>query len=293
MAITQNVILLKLGMEGEAVELWQYFLIGQQFPVTSATGKFDNQTLQATKLFQADNNLGADGVVGKKCYETAIAKGFVLTDDFVVKSTATTTSSTTGTTTNNSQQKTNNLVQTDEFPPLPTFRCMPPEEIVKTFGEIVLLDAAGTPTRSEKWYNDNITTLNIPQLNKIVNPNGKLQTWGHNKGDILFNKKVAKQMTGLWEAWEKAGLLKFVIEWSNSYSFRFIRGSSVNYSTHAFGISFDINVQWNKLGMPPAATGAQGCLRELVPLANQFGFFWGGHYRNRKDGMHFEIAKVL
>jgi hypothetical protein len=38
--------------------------------------------------------------------------------------------------------------------------------------------------------------------------------------------------------------------------------------------------------------GEHGCLLELVPIANEHGFYWGGHF-SRKDGMHFEIAKIL
>jgi hypothetical protein len=35
-------------------------------------------------------------------------------------------------------------------------------------------------------------------------------------------------------------------------------------------------------------------VRELVPIANAFGFYWGGHFgAGRVDGMHFEVAKVL
>ncbi|MGH8628263.1 MAG: M15 family metallopeptidase [Gammaproteobacteria bacterium] len=30
----------------------------------------------------------------------------------------------------------------------------------------------------------------------------------------------------------------------------------------------------------------------MVPIANAFGFFWGGHF-SRRDGMHFEVARVL
>ncbi|MBP0575977.1 M15 family metallopeptidase [Mycobacterium tuberculosis] len=39
--------------------------------------------------------------------------------------------------------------------------------------------------------------------------------------------------------------------------------------------------------------GAKGCVRELVPIANRFGFYWGGHFSTRADGMHFEVAKLL
>ncbi|MBP0649891.1 M15 family metallopeptidase, partial [Mycobacterium tuberculosis] len=57
--------------------------------------------------------------------------------------------------------------------------------------------------------------------------------------------------------------------------------------------AFDINAEWNPLGVEPAAMGAKGCVRELVPIANRFGFYWGGHFSTRADGMHFEVAKLL
>jgi hypothetical protein len=38
--------------------------------------------------------------------------------------------------------------------------------------------------------------------------------------------------------------------------------------------------------------GARGCLRELVEIANGLGFYWGGHFSGRPDGMHFELAEL-
>ena len=32
--------------------------------------------------------------------------------------------------------------------------------------------------------------------------------------------------------------------------------------------------------------------KQLVPLANKHGFYWGGHFESRPDGMHFEMAEV-
>ena len=49
----------------------------------------------------------------------------------------------------------------------------------------------------------------------------------------------------------------------------------------------------NGLGKKPAMIGEIGCVRELVPIANECGFYWGGHFDKRKDGMHFEIAKII
>ncbi len=65
---------------------------------------------------------------------------------------------------------------------------------------------------------------------------------------------------------------------------------------HAYGAAFDINVQWNQFNVRAALVGDKGSVRELVPIANQLGFYWGGHFRYNKhsdasDGMHFEWAR--
>jgi hypothetical protein len=72
---------------------------------------------------------------------------------------------------------------------------------------------------------------------------------------------------------------------------RFIRGSHSVLSNHAYGTAFDINAPWNALGVRPALVGKPGSVRELVPLAAEHGFAWGGHFRTRPDGMHFELVR--
>ena len=79
---------------------------------------------------------------------------------------------------------------------------------------------------------------------------------------------------------------------NGSYVPRLIRGSKTELSSHAFGIAFDINMQWNMLSTEPALLGHKGSVRELVAIAHDHGFYWGGHF-SRKDGMHFELAKKL
>ena len=41
----------------------------------------------------------------------------------------------------------------------------------------------------------------------------------------------------------------------------------------------------------PALMGERGCVREMVRIAHENGFYWGGHF-TRLDGMHFEVAKL-
>ena len=71
-----------------------------------------------------------------------------------------------------------------------------------------------------------------------------------------------------------------------------MRGSRTTLSNYAWGTAFDINVPWNARGTVPALCGEKGSVRELVAIANEHGFYWGGHF-SRRDGMHFEVARVL
>lgn len=110
---------------------------------------------------------------------------------------------------------------------------------------------------------------------------------------VRFNARAAKQLVALWQAWLDAGLADRVKTWDGGFVPRFVRGSSTQLSNHSWGTAFDINARWNGLGKVPALAGQEGSVRELVRLANQHGFWWGGHYRSRLDGMHFEVARLL
>jgi hypothetical protein len=109
---------------------------------------------------------------------------------------------------------------------------------------------------------------------------------------IQFHRLAAKQLQGMWAEWESAKLLDRVLVYDGSFVPRFVRGSRRTLSNHAFGSAFDINARYNPLGKRPALVGEKGSVRELVPVANRWGFYWGGHYSSRPDGMHFEVAFI-
>jgi lysozyme family protein len=134
---------------------------------------------------------------------------------------------------------------------------------------------------TDGWDTKNIVNVPIPQMAKRGLGSG-----------MPFHRLGAAQLQLMWKQWEDAGLLDRVLEFDGSYAPRFVRGSSSSLSNHAFGCAFDINYEWNQLGVTPALAGDKGSVRELVPIANECGFFWGGHYAGRKDGMHFELTRV-
>jgi hypothetical protein len=135
-------------------------------------------------------------------------------------------------------------------------------------------------------------TNNFARRNVVETVIPQLVTAGASPaGRVWVHRLVRDQVRGVFAAWEAAGLLPLVLEWGGCYSPRLIRGSTRVLSVHAHGGAFDINMSRNGLGATPAAVGTRGSVRELVPLANEYGFYWGGLF-TRKDGMHFEVAEV-
>lgn len=148
------------------------------------------------------------------------------------------------------------------------------------------------PTSAEKraikitddWEKKNIIRVTIPQLKGIKGY--------HSGGVIRFHRLAANQLLELWAAWEQQGLLPLVLSFGGAFTPRYIGGTKV-LSNHALGAAFDINTTYNPQGKRPLIVGEKGSVRELVPLANEYGFYWGGHFGGtRVDGQHFEIAEL-
>ena len=108
---------------------------------------------------------------------------------------------------------------------------------------------------------------------------------------MRLHKVVAPRVQALFKAWAKANLLRYVLTYDGGFVARYVRGSLTSLSNHAWGTAFDLNAAYNGLGAQPAAPHKIGTLIPLVPLAHKHGFYWGGNF-SRKDGMHFEIARL-
>lgn len=254
---------LKPGSTGAFVKKWQLFLRGQGY-VVDVNGRFDAATTTASKGFQAQHGLTVDGIVGNQTLGQAALAGFEIVDAGEIEELG--------------------------FPPEPDFEPLTStEERQRRFGPLHY-EPAPRPDNPEAirilngWETQNIVTVAIPQLAGVEGL--------HKEGRVRFHRKATAQLLALWAAWEKRGLLARVLTYAGAYAPRFIRGSRTVLSNHAFGTAFDINAAWNALGAQPALPGSPGCLLDLVPVAQEFGFYWGGHF-DRGDGMHFEVAKLV
>jgi hypothetical protein len=256
---------LRQGATGSDVTAWQHFLIGQGFYEGRADGQFGPGTRAASVAFQSSQGLTADGVVGNNTFAAAMRLGFGAAED-----------------PDNSDEDGPN------WPPIPDFAPLTSTaDRQRVFGAFQY-ESAPTSGNAEGirilggWVQENIVTATIPQL---VGVQGASRS-----GAVSCHRLAAAPLVTLWEAWQEAGLISLVKTWAGSFAPRFIRGSRTTLSNHAFGTAFDINVAWNGLGVVPAFVGKTGSVRKLVPIANNLGWYWGGHYRTRPDGMHFELS---
>jgi hypothetical protein len=254
---------LRLGSKGDEVGKWQYFLRGAGLYFGEVDEVFGQSTRDATQAFQRRHGLLEDGIAGNRTLGEAMRIGFAaVADDPVAE---------------------NSL----EFPPAPSFGPLGQAGREQRFGKYDFVPAPvdGNPEAIQiqgGWVAENIQMFTIPQLQNVPGAaaGGKAQ----------FHREVGPRVLELFERWEKAGHLGLVIGYGGSFAPRFVRGSRSVLSPHAHGSAFDINVAWNGFGAMPAKLGARGSVRHLVPIANELGFYWGGHFK-RRDGMHFELAR--
>lgn len=180
-----------------------------------------------------------------------------------------------------------------------TFKSLTHAQRIAKFGAFRFVPApvsgnAEAITITDGWNLRNIAKFSVPQLGAIAG-----------RTDISFNKQAGPAFVALWAAWEAAGLLPRVLAFNGAWVPRYKRGrgpkvvngkpaapfpGAAQLSNHSWGTAFDINARWNPLGKPPAPMGLPGSVEELVPLAEAHGFYWGGAFKSRPDGMHFEYV---
>lgn len=256
---------LRYGHTGPDVKAWEQFLVGVNPKSRLIVDEiFGLDTLEETKKFQKTVGLHpkeVDGIVGPTTLGHAMIMGFNPLFDAEVEKTG------------------------PNWPPRPEGEPMPLKARLAAFGQFAFTPAptAASPEAiviTDDWADKNIVTFKVEKIKSIA-------------PSISLHRLVVPQFERLIKAWDKAGNLDKLLSWGGSWVPRFIRGSRSNLSNHAWGTAFDINVQWNMLGACPALVGARGCVRELVEAAYDNGFYWGGWYPDRPDGMHFEIRRII
>ncbi len=101
---------------------------------------------------------------------------------------------------------------------------------------------------------------------------------------IYCNKDLVGPIAKAFENLISSGAVKELKTWDGCFNIRQKRGLS-SMSLHSWGIAIDVNAFENGLNQTPKLSPA------FVKCFLDAGFDWGGTW-TRKDGMHFQLAKI-
>lgn len=250
-------MLLKLNTVSEDVVKWQTILKAQGYNIGAVDGIFGAKVKAATIAWQKANGLTADGIVGDKSWQKAGLAPVPSTPG---------------------------IISSSYYPPKPDFKYPNVARVKELFGNFRYRNKKGVIEILDSWADKNIVNVHIAALEGVFG--------APTNGIIQFHKLGVTALQGAFNEIQEKGLVSRIISFGGSFYPRFIRGSTTQLSNHSWGSALDLNAPENWLGKQPAKIGQKGCLLELVPIFNKWGFFWGGHYQNRLDGMHFELAKL-
>jgi|688.fasta_scaffold204585_4 hypothetical protein len=146
----------------------------------------------------------------------------------------------------------------------------------------------GNPT--QRSFSKNLTLVTLPYTMYM--------------GDIVIkrctmNKICAESLLRvLTKTWEYYGKDKATIKhhgldvFSGAHMVRPMRGGR-NLSMHAYGLAIDINAPENQLGWKPGYHSESFTDESpMVKFFKEEGWVWGGDWKSRPDGMHFQAAVI-
>jgi len=146
---------------------------------------------------------------------------------------------------------------------------LPPVRLKVLFGEFAAAPNGGYLSVERGWVRRNIRSERVPIL-----------------GEVTCHRRIIPLVRGALRELVRRGLEDLVdpSQYGGCYSARFIgRDPGSGLSTHAWGVSIDINVADNPLGAEPVLDP------RVVRTFERWGFVWGGRFI-RPDGHHFQFA---
>lgn len=101
---------------------------------------------------------------------------------------------------------------------------------------------------------------------------------------IWCNKDLVAPLTQAFKNLIDRGFVEELKTWDGCFNIRKTRGAQ-SMSLHSWAIAVDVNAFENGLKQVPKLSAG------FVKCFTDAGFDWGGNFA-RKDGMHFQLAKI-
>lgn len=166
-----------------------------------------------------------------------------------------------------------------------TIKVLLPAQREKIFGKLTYRETSprGAVKIDSAWSRANIVEIATPILAHL------------HIGKLSVHKKAVEPFLSVFDKIKAAGLENRILTCGGTWVTRHMGWDPARpLSTHSWAAAIDLNVEWNGYGAAPAALGAKGSVRELVPIFESEGFAWGGYFepKSLRDGMHFELSRL-
>lgn len=102
---------------------------------------------------------------------------------------------------------------------------------------------------------------------------------------IYCNKDLVKPLEQAFKNLIQRNKVSELKTWDGCFNIRKKRGLA-SMSLHSWGLAIDVNAAWNGLGKEPQLSS------DFVKCFTDAGFNWGGNFKSRVDGMHFELKSI-
>jgi hypothetical protein len=102
---------------------------------------------------------------------------------------------------------------------------------------------------------------------------------------IYCNKDMVEPLSKAFHNLIQRGHVNELKTWDGCFNIRKKRGLA-SMSLHSWGIAIDVNAFENGLNQTPKLSPG------FVKCFTDAGFDWGGLWKSRPDGMHFELSKI-
>ena len=144
---------------------------------------------------------------------------------------------------------------------------LPETDLDAVFGKLTYTEGhGGRINLARAWIDANIGVARTP-LDRISQPT------------LEVHKKAIGAFERVFKAIADAGMISRILTYDGLFVPRH-KGWNPNrgLSSHSWGIAIDLNARWNGYGVPAAAAGTDGSVRELVSFFAAEGFAWGGTF---------------
>ncbi len=105
--------------------------------------------------------------------------------------------------------------------------------------------------------------------------------------NVRCHKKIAPILQAVFQSIHEAGMSNHIHTYDGCYVYRKKRSGGSSWSTHAWGISIDVNASANPMVSSASKMTISDSQKVLAPFFEKHGFYWGKHFN---DPMHFQYC---